>query len=249
MPWLDANTRMRFLDLTLTSVAENLALDEALLEEAEQGHPAGETLRLWESPDVAVVAGRSTRIQEEIDLEHCAALRIPVVRRCSGGASVLIGPGCFQYSLVLSYAARPELRLIEAAHEFVLGNTARALQQVCAATIDRQGISDLAHEKRKVSGNSLRCKRTHLLYHGTLLYRFPLALVGQCLRTPPRQPEYRAGRDHAAFLANLPVDGAHLRTALRAMWGADSAADDWPAALTQQLLRERYSQDSWNRRR
>ena len=45
---------MRFLELTLSSPAENLALDEALLLEAEAGR-GGEALRLWEWPRHAVV--------------------------------------------------------------------------------------------------------------------------------------------------------------------------------------------------
>src|SRR5258705_289501 len=45
---------MRFLDLTLPAAAENLALDEALLLEAEAGS-AGEILRLWEWPRPAGV--------------------------------------------------------------------------------------------------------------------------------------------------------------------------------------------------
>ena len=42
-------------------------------------------------------------------------------------------------------------------------------------------LSETQHRQRfaprKFSGNSLRVKRTHLLYHGTLLYAFDLALI------------------------------------------------------------------------
>ena len=44
------NYQMKLLDLTLETPAENLALDEALLEEAEQSTKPTEVLRLWESP-------------------------------------------------------------------------------------------------------------------------------------------------------------------------------------------------------
>ena len=47
---------MRLLDLTLPIAAENLALDEALLLAAEESG-AGEVLRLWELPSLAVVLG------------------------------------------------------------------------------------------------------------------------------------------------------------------------------------------------
>jgi hypothetical protein len=40
------NRAMRYLDLTLPTLAENLALDEAILVEAESSNPPQETLRL-----------------------------------------------------------------------------------------------------------------------------------------------------------------------------------------------------------
>ena len=53
---------MRYLDLTLPTPAENLALDEALLEAAEQSGDPGETLRVWEPDEPMVVVGRSSRV-------------------------------------------------------------------------------------------------------------------------------------------------------------------------------------------
>ena len=62
-----------------------------------------------------------------------------------------------------------------------------------------QGTSDLTWENRKFSGNSLRISRQHLLYHGTVLYRSDLDLIGRCLLHAPRQPDYRDGRNHRRF--------------------------------------------------
>ena len=47
---------MRYLDLTLPDAAANLALDEALLLQAEETQ-CGEVLRVWEWPLPAVVLG------------------------------------------------------------------------------------------------------------------------------------------------------------------------------------------------
>ena len=55
---------MRLLDLTLPTAAENVALDEALLDAAEaaseQGSEEPEVLRLWEPTQFFVVVGRSS---------------------------------------------------------------------------------------------------------------------------------------------------------------------------------------------
>ena len=125
------------------------------------------------------------------------------------------------YALVLSLQQRPALRAVDRAHGFVLDAAAGALSKL-AAGLSRRGISDLAvgSEGRKFSGNSLRMKRRHLLYHGTLLYDFPLEMIAECLRRPPREPAYRNGRPHAAFVANLPLDRAAIRHALIAAWDA-----------------------------
>src|SRR5437667_5341974 len=90
---------MRFLDLTLPTAAENLALDEALLLEAEAGR-GGEVLRLWEWSRYAVVLGAGCRLAE-VDEAACAADAVPILRRASGGGTVLLGPGCLCYTLVL----------------------------------------------------------------------------------------------------------------------------------------------------
>lgn len=234
-----------YLDLTLSSPAENLALDEALLDESEQGGRPRELVRLWEPPEPMVVVGRSSRVEVEVRGEACRELGIPVLRRTSGGAAIVTGPGCLMYALVLSYQLRPALRMIDEAHRVVMGTMAQALARL-APGIEPQGTSDLAIGGRKVSGNSVRMKRDHLLYHGTLLYGFPLELVERCLKTPPRQPEYRRGRDHGAFVANLPVAREALREAVLAAWDADEPSETWPEALVAELVERRYGRAEWN---
>ena len=63
------------LDLTLAEPAENLALDEALVEEAEAGQLPGEVLRFWEPTAPLVVIGRSSRPPAEVHLDTCARRR------------------------------------------------------------------------------------------------------------------------------------------------------------------------------
>jgi lipoate---protein ligase len=236
---------MRYLDLILATPAENLALDEALLDEAEAGDEVGEILRIWEPRAPLVVVGRSSHAEIEVRLDECRRQGIPVLRRASGGAAIVTGPGCLMYALVLSYRRRPALRTVSEAHQFVLGRVAAALGALVPG-VHCRGTSDLAIGEHKFSGNSLRAKRGHLLYHGTLLYDFPLRLVADCLAMPPRQPCYRQGRDHADFVANLPIAPGEIRRALIEAWDAREPCIEWPAARTRQLVDERYVQPDWN---
>jgi lipoate---protein ligase len=235
---------MRLLELTLNTPAENLALDEALLDEAEAHDGPLETLRLWTAPTPLVVVGRSSRIDDEVRRERCVQLGVPILRRASGGAAIVAGPGCLMYALVLSRQSRPALRAIDAAHRYVLDRLAAAVVRLGTAAAPG-GTSDLTCDGRKFSGNSLRCKRTHLLYHGTLLHSFPLALVGDLLKTPPRMPAYRDGRAHEAFVMNLPATEAELRRALADAWQASERVAVWPERITAQLVAERYGQPDW----
>lgn len=236
---------MRYLDLTLPGAAENLALDEALLEEAESAGRPTETLRLWEPARPLAVLGRSSKIDDEVHLDACRELGIPVLRRVSGGAAVLTGPGCLMYALVLSCRLRPGLRSVDRAHRFVLGTLAAALGPL-APGVGCRGTSDLAVGEQKFSGNSLRLKRDHLLYHGTLLYDFPLGLIGRCLKMPRRQPGYRDGRSHGEFVTNLSLQPTVIRGALVAAWEADEPYGDWPQEPTARLAEEKYGRREWN---
>ena len=238
---------MNFLDLTLPTPAENLALDEALLDDAESRPDAPDLLRLWEPSGPLVVAGRSTRVADEVRLERCREMRVPVFRRASGGATIVTGPGCLMYAVTIGYEGHPELRPIDRAHEYVLSKLAASLGKL-ATGIRMQGASDLTLDGRKFSGNSLRIKRDHFLYHGTILYAFDLSLIEQLLRMPPRRPEYRADRPHEEFVVNFPASKTQLEEALRAAFDAAQKIEKWPVDLTAQLAAARYSRDDWNLR-
>ena len=236
---------MRYLDLTLPTAEENLALDEALLEEAEAAGRPTQVLRLWEPERPAVVVGRSSKLDEEVRRDACRAHGVPVLRRASGGAAVVAGPGCLMYAVVLSYARQPALRMVSHAHQLVLETLAEGLRRL-VPEVGRRGISDLAVGGLKFSGNSVRSKREHLLYHGTLLYDFPLQWISRYLKMPPRRPDYREDRPHAEFVTNLPLDGPSLRQAVLDAWGADEPAGDWPRERTARLVAQKYGRAQWH---
>jgi lipoate-protein ligase A len=244
---------MQRLDLTLPTAAENVALDEALLEMCEQGEPRREVLRIWESPRPAVVLGRSSRVGQEVDEAACREQEVPIVRRSSGGAAIVAGPGCLMYAVVLSLQRRPELRDIGRAHAAVLDRLVGAVQPLMDKTeiVSRAGTSDLtvatggSSPVKKFSGNSLRMRRTHLLYHGTLLYDFDLGLIDSCLRMPPRQPEYRGGREHVSFVTNLSLPRQALVDAIDGAWPTDGELTDWPADAVAGLVANRCRSDAW----
>jgi lipoate---protein ligase len=186
--------------------AENLALDELLLDEQEEG------LRFWECLQPVVVVGRGGRVEEQVRVDACEADGVDVLRRSSGGGAVVLGPGCLNYSLVFSLERRPRWRNVRQSFCEILSRIADAL----GAEI--RDPSDLAWQGKKVSGNSQRRTASVLLHHGTLLYDFDPELASRYLLEPKRQPEYRRWRTHAQFLGNLPFSGQDIQNRIAEVW-------------------------------
>ena len=238
---------MHTLDLTLPTIEENLALDEAFLLAAEAGR-GGEVLRFWEWPSPAVVLGAGCRLADDVDDAACQADGVPILRRSSGGGTVLLGGGCLLFTLVLAYERSPLVREIHSSYCYILGRHRDVLADLLPG-VSCAGTSDLAADALKFSGNAQHRKRDHLLHHGTLLFDFDVKSLSRYLRLPTRQPGYRAGRDHAAFLRNLPCDAPELRRRLRRAWQVMAAHDAWPADTVRRLVAEKYGRAEWNRRR
>lgn len=237
---------MHLLDLTLPSPAENLALDEALLIAAEEG-TGSEVLRFWELSTYAVVVGSGGSVAIDVNRAACEADGVRVLRRSSGGGTVLLGPGCLCFSLVLHYEHEQGLNEIPASNRYILARIAKALAPVVASV--REGTSDLAVDGVKFSGNAQQRKRTHFLHHGTLLCGFDLAYVSKYLNPPERQPDYRRNRPHAEFIANLPIGVAEAKRLFSAEWQPDSDYAPLPLVKMHELVAEKYSREEWNRRR
>lgn len=235
---------MPFLDLSFPSPAHNLALDEALLESAQAGQ-SGPVLRFWESPTVFVALGYTNRAALEANLPACEAQKVPILRRCSGGGTVLQGPGCLNYALVHSIPAGQTLN-VGATNARVMETNRAALQNALGARVELAGHTDLALEGRKFSGNAQKRKTNWFLFHGTLLLDFDLDLVQTLLLPPSKEPDYRARRSHLEFIRNIPLDREAAKTALRQAWHAEIEAQEWPQEQCEALVAQKYRRDEWN---
>ncbi len=236
---------MKFLNHTFPSPEENLACDEALLDLGEEAG-GGAILRCWEPRQPFVVVGYANRVSAETDVPACQAHGVPVLRRCSGGGTVLQAPGCLNYALILRVVAGGPLDTITGANRFIMRRNAEAVAAAIGRPVQVQGHTDLTLDGRKFSGNSQRRKRACLLFHGCFLLDLDLALVARCLRMPSRQPEYRRDRAHADFLVNLGVNAAEVKSALRRAWRAEVTLADPPRERVTRLAREKYATPEWN---
>ena len=259
---------MKYLDLTLPTPAENLACDEALLDGCEDGHCPEELLRVWEPQRPFVVVGYANKVATEVNLPACEARDIPVLRRCSGGGTVLQGPGCLNFALVLKITGTGPLHSIASANRFIMDRNRTALESVLQrrcrsgeaqnfnceirhpkSEVTVRGHTDLAVGSLKFSGNSQRRRRNFLLFHGSFLLQADLALISELLPMPSKQPDYRGNRSHQDFLTNLPATADEVKAALLRAWNAEEPFNHPPLEAAAALAREKYATPEWNHMR
>lgn len=233
-------------DCSFSSPQENLACDEALLEACEAGEIASGVLRFWESPRYFVVLGYTGKVEIEANVAACAAREIPILRRCSGGGTVLQGPNCLNYSVVFPIAPGESLTGITQTNRFVMERNARALSRALSTPVAVQGHSDLTISGRKFSGNAQRRKKKFFLFHGTFLLGFDLQLMAGVLRQPPVQPEYRGHRTHGDFVMNLDISAAQIKQSMEQKWGVTGVLRMVPEERMARLIAEKYARDEWN---
>ena len=239
---------MTLLDLTLPTPAENLALDEALLDAAEDGS-GGEVLRFWESPAPFVVVGYANKIVSEVNVPACEARGIPILRRCSGGGTVVQGPGCLNYAVILRITDSGPTRSISATNQFIMERVRDGIQSAIGnrqSAISIQGHTDLAIGDLKFSGNAQRRRKNFLLFHGTLLLGFDLRLINELLHMPSLQPEYRYGRTHERFITNLALPAKAVKLAMIAEWPVETKSSEHikhPMELV-----SKYQSTEWNKK-
>ena len=194
---------MQIVQYNTNIIEEYIALDELLLKKAEKGE-IGETIRFWRSSEYCVVVGRSVKVLEDCFFKRCNKDNIKVIRRISGGRTILQGVGCFNYSVILSYKRSIKLKNIQYSFNYILDRISKKINNFGFNT-KVLPISDISIDNKKFSGNAQARKHNFFLQHGTFLYNFDLEKVSLYLKHPPIEPDYRKNRQHEKFLTNISL--------------------------------------------
>ncbi len=231
----------------------NMAVEEAIFTNLhEQLSP--ETLRIWRS-DRAVIIGRSQSAQREVSLDQAAKLKIPIVRRISGGGTVYHYPGNLNYSLFLigkkgSIAANDGFLFLGQAIITAMGQLGVKLQ------LNRNSLFIAG---KKIAGLAQARRGQVILIHGTLLVRpdkiemerLLLAMGDNYL--PSRVPSQPA-KVTSLMMETFPLPPLDSITALlceaiirkigkRAL---SAPLSDEETACAKQLLQSKYQSERWN---
>ena len=238
---------MKLVNYKTNIPEENIAIDEVLLSKAEAG-AAGETLRFWESNEYFIVLGKGCKAKEECFLEKCKKDKVKVLRRISGGGTILQGKGCINYSLILSYKRSEKLKNIKSSYEYLLSKICNKFNEK-KYKIEIKPISDIIFKDKKISGNAQCRKREYLLHHGTILYNFDISKIPVYLKYPPREPDYRKGRKHTDFITNLSLEPKEIKEIFKDIFLRSQdivTLEEEDIDSIHKLIHEKYSKENWN---
>jgi len=161
-------------------------------------------VRVYTLADPIVVLGRGSDPDVELNVDAVRADGVPVYKRRGGGCSVVIDPG----NVIVS--ASEALEGLAGFREAFRRRTEWLIEGLAASGVPGvrwDGISDLVLDDRKISGSCVYRSPGLVFYTATLLVEPNLDLVERYLAHPPREPEYRRGRDHRSFMGRIAIDG------------------------------------------
>ena len=197
--------------------------DDALIAAARADRQT--RIAVYRLPRPVVVLGKGSRPERELHVDHCIADAVPVLRRSGGGCAVVIDPGNLIVSVALPSSGLGGNR---ARFERISQWLIDALAACGVPGVQRAGTSDLALADRKISGSCIHQTRDLVYYSATLLVAPDTARMTRWLQHPPREPDYRAAREHADFvtcMASFLPDEADPTAALQSRLQAALAPD------------------------
>jgi lipoate---protein ligase len=172
----------RLLDTGRLSAAENMALDELLLElKAEGKIPA--TLRFLQFRRPCVLVGHHQSVEDEIRLDYCTSKGIEINRRLTGGGALYWGTEELGWEIFIgrNHPCIP----------FALEDLYKKMGESAANGLRRLGVrarfrprNDIEIQGRKISGTGGTELSGAILFQGTLLIDFDVDEMMRALRIP-----------------------------------------------------------------
>lgn len=159
----------------------NLAIEEAIVRARSAEIIEDDTLRLWRNKN-AVIIGYFQVAEEEVDLRKTSELRIPVVRRFTGGGAVYHDLGNLNYAITVKPKDKsPDI--INNVYGFLLKGALIALEKI-GVKPHVENINDIVVGDKKISGTAASIRWNTLFLHGSLLVSADLSILASVLKVP-----------------------------------------------------------------
>ena len=155
---------------------------------------------IWinEGSNPAAILGISSKVPELIDETVASALSLPLIRRYSGGGTVVVDNNTIFVTFIFNLA------------DFSLPGFPSHImnwsEKFYAPFLKDKGFelreNDYTLNGKKFGGNAQYLTKTRFVHHTTLLYDYNPKLM-KALLIPNKAPQYREKRDHKDFLVPL----------------------------------------------
>jgi len=179
--------RFRVVDTGVREGRFNIAVDQAMIELHQAGR-IPDTFRFMRFPPTALI-GRHQALSQEIDVPHCRAHGIGIVRRITGGGAIYLDEGQLGWGLVFRRSALGPGSLPEVARDICVA-VAAGLRKLGVEARYRPR-NDIEVDGRKISGTGGFFDGDTLIYQGTVLVDMDPAAMVAALRVPRAKLEKR----------------------------------------------------------
>jgi len=172
----------RLVDTGALTAAENMALDEVLLElKAREKIP--HTLRFLQFSGPAVLVGHHQSVEEEVRLDYCREKGIEINRRHTGGGALYWGTKELGWEIYISKSDSRIPLKIEDLYKKMGEAAARGLRHLGVRAHFRPR-NDIEIQGRKISGTGGTELSGAILFQGTVLVDFDINVMLRSLKIP-----------------------------------------------------------------
>lgn len=195
----------KFLLCRNLPILEQLKLEEALLRISDDNWCM---INVGTTP--AIVMGISGKPQELIHLSDWETSKIPLIKRFSGGGTVIVD----ENTLFVTFIANQSALSIKKEPKAIMSWTKEIFMPLFHNLPFSLKENDYVLGEKKFGGNAQYIQRDRWLHHCSLLWDYCPKKMS-LLKIPQRRPQYRIDRDHDTFLTPLSHHFSCLETFLK----------------------------------
>lgn len=184
---------MKILHLKNYPIFKQLQLEEALLRLDTDNYCI-----INEGSPPAIVMGISGKAEELIDHKKLLSMPIPVIKRFSGGGTVVVD----QETIFISFLCQKDLHDFTPYPEPIMKWTEGIYKEAFQLPDFHLRENDYVIGERKCGGNAQYLRKDRWLHHTTFLWGYQPELMDLLLH-PKKTPKYREQRSHTDFLTCL----------------------------------------------
>jgi lipoate-protein ligase A len=162
---------------------------------------------VWHPDKTYLVLGQSNKAETSLDMEAVLADGITVVKRPSGGETVILTPNTLV--IAISFTTETLKNPKEYFHK-INDSIIAVLAQQGIQNLLQKGISDIAIGEKKILGSSIYRRPNRVFYHAVLNVAEDIANIAKYIRHPAKEPDYRKGRPHSEFVTSIREQGYDL---------------------------------------